>query len=187
MDRRAMLALGAACAAAAPTGSSAGGEDRPSSPNDRAPTVVKLIAIYDSPDDPIALSHSEEAGRIGRILWVEDNDDVREAGRHVLEHLGHSVIVARNAQEGLDALRAGTRIDLLLTDLVMPGGMSGLDLARHARMLRPHLPVLLTSGYSADLEGVAEARQFAFIPKPFEPDGLARQIDALLPLRGSRG
>lgn len=53
MDRRAMLALGAACAAA-PTGSSAWGQERPSSPTDRRPTVVKLIAIYDRPDDPIA-------------------------------------------------------------------------------------------------------------------------------------
>ncbi len=114
-----------------------------------------------------------------RILLVEDNDEVRESGVALLEALGHAVLAARDGLEALTALRAGAEVDLLLSDVVMPGGLSGPDLAIAARRFRPNLRVLLTSGYAAGAVGRG-AEEFAFIGKPFQPASLARALRAVL-------
>jgi PAS domain S-box-containing protein len=126
----------------------------------------------------------QRASYPARILFVEDDEGVREAGRETLRALGHHVLVARNGLEGLKLLRTGAEIDVLLADVVMPGGISGIDLAREATRLRPGLPVLLTSGYAADVPARAGAGEFPFIPKPFHPAGLARKLARLLPQDG---
>ena len=82
------------------------------------------------------------------ILVVEDNDMVREYVESELKALGYRVIVTRNAPAALDILRGPEKIDLLFSDVVMPGGMFGPELAREAARLRPGLKILLTSGYT---------------------------------------
>ena len=86
--------------------------------------------------------------------------------------------MARNAQEALEALQCPDQIDLLFTDLVMPGGVSGVALARRAQVIRPGLRVLLTTGY-AGLEAPA-ADEFPIISKPFRSAELSLAIARLI-------
>ncbi|MGK7868787.1 PAS domain S-box protein [Falsiroseomonas sp. E2-1-a20] len=87
-------------------------------------------------------------GRAERLLVVEDDGMVRAHVATQLRDLGYEVIVAANAAEALEVLRAPARIDLLFTDVVMPGAVHGPALAEAARRLRPGLRVLFTSGYT---------------------------------------
>ena len=156
-----------------------------STPGDGTTVRLFLPRAGDNADQAEATPEGwERALRPARILFVDDDEGVREAGREILRALGHHVLVAANGQQGLKLLRAGREIDLLLTDVVMPGGISGIDLAREAVRLRPGLHVLLTSGYAADVPARAGAAEFPFIPKPFHPAGLARKLAALLPRDG---
>ncbi len=127
---------------------------------------------------PMRLDETGEATP-ARILDVEDDGDVRAAGIEVLQALGHTVLVAGDGRQALAVLRGGAEVDMLLSDVVMPGDLNGADLAAAARQLRPGLPVLLTSGYAADALGEA-SEAYAFIAKPFDPATLARALHALL-------
>lgn len=113
------------------------------------------------------------------ILLVEDDEQVLGMAVESLEELRYSVIVARNAADALDVLRsAGRRVDILFSDVMMPGGISGPQLASEATRLRPGLKVLLTSGYVANLEeGQAIAHgELQVLNKPYRRDELARSI-----------
>jgi signal transduction histidine kinase/ActR/RegA family two-component response regulator len=125
-------------------------------------------------------------GGHGTILMVEDNNDVRLATAEVLQALGYSVVAAKDGKAALDIIRTEPEIDLVLTDLVMPGGMSGIDLARELRGLGADLPVLLMSGYSPlTTPGLGAELDCGFIAKPFRPAELGKAIDDLL--RAHRG
>ncbi len=116
------------------------------------------------------------------ILLVEDNEMVRDMVATMLDAMGQTVIVARTPFEALSLCEEGeTKIDLLLTDVVMPG-MSGKELRDRVREAAPRVKVLFMSGYTADVvisrEGLEE--QVHFIQKPFGPEGLARKIGEAL-------
>jgi signal transduction histidine kinase len=115
----------------------------------------------------------------GRVLVVEDEASLARLASDLLESFGYDVTVARRAQTALDVIGAGDPIDVVFSDVVMPGGMDGVQLAAELAVRRPDLPVLLTSGYH---EAVAEldARGLAFIPKPYRPEDLRAGIDKLL-------
>ena len=81
------------------------------------------------------------------ILFVDDDDTVRELGTAILESAGHAVKAARDGREGLALIEDDPSIDVLLTDIVMPGGIDGWALADKAKRIRPDLKVLYTSGY----------------------------------------
>ncbi|MEO6579730.1 MAG: ATP-binding protein [Sphingomicrobium sp.] len=98
-----------------------------------------------------------------RVLLVEDNDQVREFGEQLLVELGCEVVTANGAEQALELLRT-TDIELLLSDVVMPG-MSGVDLARAARAMRPQLAVLLATGYSDEL--LRNEPDFPILSKPY--------------------
>jgi two-component system, cell cycle sensor histidine kinase and response regulator CckA len=122
------------------------------------------------------------------VLLVEDDEAVREATRHVLEHLGHSVIQAPNVASALEVVRAGVeRIDVVLTDAVMPG-KSGLDLAEILCAERPDLPVVLMSGYTE--EAVSGGRTVPpgviFVEKPFTGRAIAAALAEVAAERNSR-
>ncbi|AWN43293.1 ATP-binding protein [Methylobacterium durans] len=112
------------------------------------------------------------AGRI-RVLLVDDNDEVRAVTAAYLEEAGFHVSQANGARAGLDLLESST--DLLVSDLVMPGGMDGLVLAKEARRLWPKLPVILVSGYSTSASAAAELG-FTLFMKPFDMSALAASI-----------
>ena len=84
------------------------------------------------------------------ILLVEDNDDVKLVTRQRLEQLGYRVIEASNGKEAIATLETGIEIDAVFSDIVMPGGISGLDLARWMTTNKPDISVLLASGFAAD-------------------------------------
>ncbi|HUA50892.1 MAG TPA: MASE4 domain-containing protein [Candidatus Sulfotelmatobacter sp.] len=116
-----------------------------------------------------------------RILVVEDNEGLRRLGRRQLRQLGYETLEAANGVDALTVLEAGEPIDLLFTDIVMPGGVDGRELARRAAALRPGLKVLFTSGFTA-AAGAELATELAdrLISKPFRKAELARRVRAAL-------
>ena len=116
------------------------------------------------------------------ILVVEDRAEVAELARLLLEDAGYGVLVAGNAREGLGHLEQAGRVDLLFTDLIMPGGMNGVALAREARRRRPHLKVLLTTGYAeAGMERQdVGSSGFELINKPYRRAELLRRVRQVL-------
>ena len=112
----------------------------------------------------------------GLALLVDDEDLVRMSTADMLMDLGYEVLEAGSAEEALRALNEGTIPDLLVTDH-LTAGMSGVDLARRARTLRPALRVLIVSGY-ADVEGIAV--DLPRLTKPFRNADLAASLAGLL-------
>ena len=113
---------------------------------------------------------------IGRtILVVEDDAVVRSMTVIRLTELGHRVLEAHNAAAALDILRDDTAVDLLFTDVVMPGGMSGLDLARHALELRPALKVLFATGYASSFNSTG-AVPGEVLQKPYRDEDLSQAL-----------
>jgi PAS domain S-box-containing protein len=111
-----------------------------------------------------------------RVLLAEDDGEVGDVVEAMLRDLGHQVLRAGQADAALQILVAGEAVDLLITDLIMPGDKSGVDLAREAVRLRPGLPVILSSGYTGEVLNIAEAAPWPLLRKPYGPDQLARMI-----------
>jgi CheY-like chemotaxis protein len=82
------------------------------------------------------------------VLLVEDDNLVREHAERLLKGLGYKVLVADRAAAAIPIIESGMPVDILFTDVVMPGGMGGKELADRASKLRPGLPILFTSGYT---------------------------------------
>jgi PAS domain S-box-containing protein len=119
----------------------------------------------------------------GTILVVEDQPEVRELLVHSLGYLGYEVLSAATGEEAVGVWeRQGERIRLVLTDMVMPGGMTGLELITRLRGDRPDLRVILSSGYSADLlkEGTRERAGVQFLAKPYGTAALAEAVRSCL-------
>jgi DNA-binding NtrC family response regulator len=111
----------------------------------------------------------------GTVLLVEDNADVAEVGSGIFRQLGYKVRSVINAQAALAALRLDSDVDLVFSDILMPGSMNGLDLAREIAERFPALPVLLTTGYSASAQE-AVALGVVVQQKPYEIESLRRKI-----------
>ena len=108
------------------------------------------------------------------ILLVEDNDKVREATANRLKSLGYAVLEAKTGPEAITLLKSGEPMALVFSDIVMPGGMTGYDVAERVRSMRPELKVLLTSGYSDMPLAVSEAaRKIKVLAKPYTREQLA--------------
>ncbi|MBP2296518.1 PAS domain S-box protein [Azospirillum rugosum] len=114
--------------------------------------------------------------RPGRVLVVEDDPVVAMTVGTALEDAGFSVLSAATADEAMPIL-SSTAVDVLFSDVVMPGSMSGVDLAREAQRLHPGLPVILATGYS---EEIARAAGIPVLSKPYRIDDLVRRIDRAL-------
>jgi PAS domain S-box-containing protein len=113
------------------------------------------------------------------VLLVEDNEDVRRLGVDALEQLGYRVVQAPDGRSALRTLdEKDARIDLLFTDVVLPGGMTGYELARAAKARRARLPTLFTSGYAAGKAGAAGGvdADVPLLSKPYGIEALARAI-----------
>ncbi len=113
--------------------------------------------------------HQAESTSSAVVLVVEDEPMVRSYVTGQLRALGYAVLEAVNGPDALQLLAGGTDIHLLFTDIVMPGGMSGRELAARARQLRPGIGVLLTTGYSRTqgADDNAPADGFRVLPKPY--------------------
>ncbi len=116
------------------------------------------------------------------VLVVEDDADVREIAKSILEGLGYRVLIAENGPSALTVLDANPSIALLFTDMIMPGGMDGAELARIARSRRPGLKVLFATGYSATnlAPGRRGVEGIDLVPKPFDEATVARKVRQVL-------
>jgi CheY-like chemotaxis protein len=95
----------------------------------------------------------------------------------MLEELGYEVVRAASGDEALAILEDDQEVDLVFTDVVMPGATSGVDLGRKLRSLRPSLPIVLTTGYS---EQLANDKGFPVLAKPYRAETLARTLETEL-------
>jgi CheY-like chemotaxis protein len=119
---------------------------------------------------------SAEQIRSGTVLLVEDNPDVASASTSLLEQLGYSVQWVPNADAALQAIEKDG-IDVVFSDIVMPGHLDGLGLARMIKQKRPNLPILLATGYS---EAAQNARfDFPILRKPYQMHDLSRALAEL--------
>ncbi len=139
-----------------------------------------VLTIYLPRSDEQAAAVGEEAGaspaNTGTVLLVEDNPDVAGASTGLLEQLGYSVRWAPNAEVALEEIEHDG-IDLVFSDIVMPGRLDGLGLARIVRQRYPGLPILLATGYSEAAQNVRA--DFAILRKPYRVNELSQAIAAL--------
>lgn len=149
--------------------------------------VGTTLRIY-FPADDAGLCHFEEHRHIEitsgneSILIVEDRADVAELARAVLEEHGYRTSTAISGAEALAILATGETFDLLFSDVIMPGGMNGVVLAREVRNLYPDMKILLTTGYAEGFVDQTDekGREFPVISKPCLPNVLAAKIRQVL-------
>jgi CheY-like chemotaxis protein len=161
----------------------AGGNARIVSTLGQGTTIeISLPASTETPLDkptphPIKPAATDHSGSV--VLVVEDEPNVLEMAVETIKQLGYIGIAANGPQEALERLKQADRVDVLFTDMVMPGGMNGLQLSTEARQLCPAIKVLLTSGYiglaSTDVPG-----NIPLLPKPYDRDQLSLRLEAVL-------
>ena len=116
------------------------------------------------------------------VLVVEDDEGMRQVGIRQMTELGYRTLEASSAKEALSLLDRNPNVDLLFTDVIMPGGMTGYELARAARKSYPKLKILLTSGYTAHgmATGFQEGESLELLAKPYRKSDLARKLRQVL-------
>jgi PAS domain S-box-containing protein len=147
-------------------------------------TTVRIYfpraAAKDAAKPPSETAAPQTSGKT--ILVVEDNDMVRAYVTAQLESLGYNVLEAENGPAGLAQLESADQIDLLFTDIIMPGGINGRELAERAVAQQPHLRVLFTSGYDESAittDGHLAAGMY-LLKKPYQRKDLASKISEVL-------
>lgn len=147
-------------------------------------TTIKLyLPRADAAQAKAADLDNIEAAPVGSetILVVEDNPNVLKTVLRQLKDLGYSTIEADNGRAALEMVRNGLEFDMLLTDVVMPGGMTGYELAGQVGALKPDLKVLFTSGYTElATESSETPRLGRLLSKPYRKQDLGRAIRATL-------
>ena len=148
-------------------------------------TTVRLylpVAGSTAVDPGVSRAVAEPAAQQESVLVVEDDSFVRGYAVAALENLGYRVLVAEDGRAALEQLASGARPDVLFTDIVMPGGVNGWELAERAVALRPGLKVLFTSGYA--LESLAARGRLPaaadVLHKPYRKAELAERLQLLL-------
>ncbi len=124
----------------------------------------------------------------GTILVVEDDDNVRDVACHMLENVGFSVISADDGPSALEKFKANTDIDLVFSDVVMPGGMSGIELAENIFEIIPDMPVLLATGYAERelMNRITEHKHIVCVSKPYDTNELPDLISSMMNEKSSQ-
>ncbi len=149
-------------------------------------TTVMLYLPRAAGDAPVAArpepgEPAPEAAACKMVLIVEDDPAVREMAVEMIRDLGYRTDAAENAAAALVKLRSAQHIDILFSDIVMPGGMNGVDLADEAKRLRPDIKVLLTSGYAAIARSAQSAPDgLKIVNKPYRHEELAHELRAIM-------
>ncbi len=113
---------------------------------------------------------------LGSVLLVDDDEEVAALVGEMLEHLGYRVSHADSATAALNALANGCKVDVVFSDVMMPGGMNGVELAREIRVRALGVPVLLTSGYAEAAQQSAAAEGVNVLAKPYRLEDLAASL-----------
>ena len=148
-------------------------------------TTVTLY-LHPSKDDDVSamipVTHETPQSQNETILVVEDDPQVRRLTVRRLDQLGYRVLEAQNGPAAIEMLRTHDRIDLVLSDVVMPGGMTGFEVADQALEINPALKVLLSTGYASggdERRGEGGAR-YRILGKPYSLHDLARTLREVL-------
>ena len=163
-----------------------GGQVKISSALDQGTTIYLFLPRHSEQETTTEntkdLSSAPRAGTGDTVLIVDDEPSVRMLITEVLGELGYTAIEAADGASALQVLRSDTRIDLLVTDVGLPGGMNGRQLADFGRTARPSLKILFITGYAEKAAmGVAGLdERMAILTKPFAMEGLAGRIKELL-------
>ena len=136
--------------------------------------ILYLPASHGSDASQVSINGARS---LGRVLVVEDDTFVAELAADMFAELGFESTVVHSAKEALERLAAGDKPKLVFTDVVMPGGITGLELARKLRVRFPELPILITTGYS---EQVGASQDFPVLQKPYELSSLANALSEVL-------
>jgi CheY-like chemotaxis protein len=132
------------------------------------------------PDDLTVDGTPEATGAsAGQVLLVEDDDEVAALTVEMINELGYDTTRVASAEAALGALADKREIDIVFSDVMMPGRMNGVELAQEIRRRRPNLPVLLTSGYAEAVSRSATVHQIKIIPKPYRMDELREALAAV--------
>jgi PAS domain S-box-containing protein len=151
-------------------------------------TTITLYLPYCA--DEQVTSKESSAGKTKRysrgqtVLIVDDSAEVAEVTSSLFEHLGYETIYRDSAEAALKLLEAGTKIDLVFSDIVMPGTIDGVGLAREIRSQYPNLPVALTTGYSDAAKSAPP--NLRILRKPFDTDALRDFIQDIAPPRSMK-
>jgi PAS domain S-box-containing protein len=140
-------------------------------------TISMYLPVVDGePDERVATAGE----RVDTVLIVEDEPDVLDAAAQLFRSIGYEVVTATNGVDAMTTLERRSDIDILFTDVVMPKGMTGIQLARQAREFRPDLKVILASGFPlpALREQYGRIDDFAFVVKPYLLAELAKALRA---------
>ena len=142
---------------------------------------AKPVAVAGEPEVPVAAAAASLSAR-AKILVVDDNSGVLEEAAEQLTRLGYDVVSGVERRGGARRARARRKVDLLFTDVVMPGDLAGRDLADKATELRPGLKVLFASGYfeGALVSKGALETDVQFIAKPYRMKALAQKVEEVL-------
>lgn len=140
-------------------------------------TISMYLPVVEGEPDERSATADE---RVDTVLIVEDEPDVLDAAAQLFRSIGYEVVTATNGVEAMTILERRFDIDILFTDVVMPKGMTGIQLARQARDVRPDLKVILASGFPlpALREQYGRIDDFAFVVKPYSLAELAKALRA---------
>lgn len=147
-------------------------------------TTVRMYFVRSTEQEPDAAPRRGQRPGHGQetILVVEDNEDVRAAAVELLEHAGYKVLVAANGDAAMQLLLNGARVELIFTDVVMPGLIKSTDLALWAKTQSPAVAVLFTSGHTRDI--ISCNHQLSpdthLLSKPYSPDALTAMVRSVL-------
>jgi PAS domain S-box-containing protein len=149
---------------------------------------IYLPRSMQAEDQLIDIDSTPVKGGSEMVLVAEDDESVRDTVVAMLNDLGYRVLKAKDAQSALTIIESGMPVDLLFTDVVMPGSLKSTDLASKARERMPHLAVLFTSGYSenAIAPGGRLAVGVELLSKPYSRDDLARKVRHVLTAASER-
>ena len=141
-------------------------------------TLVELLfpcTTEGPPPEAVAVAPPERESAGELVLLVDDNELVRSQAARMLGDAGFGTITAANGREALDLLERFPGVAILVSDIVMPGGLSGTQIAREARRRRPGLPVLLVTGHDPQ-QGREPGNEFEILPKPYTAGELRRAV-----------
>jgi PAS domain S-box-containing protein len=149
-------------------------------------TTITIYLPYCADEQITGPAARTKAQNIERrtVLVVDDNVDVAEVTSSLFEHLGYETIYRDSAEAALKLLEAGTKIDLVFSDIVMPGTIDGVGLAREIGARYPNLPVALTTGYSD--AAIAAPSNLRILRKPFDAEALKDFIQDIAPQKVTR-
>ncbi|HCG40779.1 MAG TPA: hybrid sensor histidine kinase/response regulator [Pseudomonas sp.] len=147
---------------------------------DRGTSVIMLLPrsarVPDQPDGERPAEDDSPDASAGTVLLVDDDEEVAALVGEMLEHLGYRVTHAASATDALGALQNGCQADIVFSDVMMPGGMNGVELAREIRTRALGIPVLLTSGYAEAAQQSAAAEGVHVLAKPYRLEELATSL-----------